>query len=68
MRTEFFAAISAIAAERGIPRERIIEQVEKHLNFTFSHICDLQVVESLKKLYIVETVASISVGKFELSL
>ena len=31
MRTEFFAAISAIAAERGIPRERIIEQVEKAL-------------------------------------
>ncbi|MEY2844465.1 MAG: hypothetical protein RL076_11 [Chloroflexota bacterium] len=31
MRTEFFAAISAIATERGIPRERIIEQVEKAL-------------------------------------
>ena len=31
MRKEFFAAISAIATERGIPRERIIEQVEKAL-------------------------------------
>ncbi len=31
MKTEFNAAISAIAAERGIPRERIVEQVEKAL-------------------------------------
>jgi len=31
MKTEFNAAITAIAAERGIPRERIVEQVEKAL-------------------------------------
>ncbi|MBM4077561.1 MAG: S1 RNA-binding domain-containing protein, partial [Planctomycetes bacterium] len=38
MRTEFFAAISAIANERGIPRELIIEQVEKALVVAYKRL------------------------------
>lgn len=38
MRTEFFAAISAIATERGIPRELIIEQVEKALVVAYKRL------------------------------
>ena len=45
----------------------IIEQIEKHFHFTFSHISNLQVIESFQKLNIIEAVASISVCKFELS-